>query len=167
MLEIQIKLGELNAAKAKYDEVYNDLHAMLQPLTSKQISNLNKMSDGRLPFALKAYDFAKQIPELMPAFENIEEFKLHLDLSQLLRQIEIESSILTKNLISTRMLIGSYAYETALKVYEMSKMAAKKNIPGAKEAEEELSILFARNGNHDDSDENQDSEDLDKDLKNK
>lgn len=103
---------------------------------------LPKMSDKTIAFVTKSLEYAKTNPQLIPAFVDIKEFEQDMILVAQLENITRSMNTLNGSIFDTRLLTGSEAYQAALMFYQSTKMAAKMNLPGAKEIYEDLSKRF-------------------------
>jgi hypothetical protein len=105
---------------------------------------LPKMSDGTTTFVKKALDYATTNPTLLPSFLNLEAFRIDIDATDTLVQLQRPLEQVTSNLNDTIMLSGSEAYRSALAFYNNVKQAAKLNVAGAKTIAEDLRVRFEK-----------------------
>jgi hypothetical protein len=105
---------------------------------------LPKMSDGTTTFVKKALDYATTNPNLLPSFLNLDEFRIDIEATDTLVQLQRPLEQVTSNLNDTIMLSGSEAYRSALAFYNNVKQAAKLNVAGAKPIAEDLRIRFEK-----------------------
>lgn len=64
----------LTQGQAKIDEARALLAPYILALTSTERHNLPKMGEKTLAFVEKAYDFARQNPNLVPPYRNLDAF---------------------------------------------------------------------------------------------
>jgi hypothetical protein len=122
-------------------------------LTKDDRRNMLKMGGKSLSFVTNAHDFSKEHPEFLPSFIKQDEFEIDvIDATQLL-PLENNLTTLASQINDTAMLAGSEAYNNALLFYNNVKLAAKNNVPGAKEIFDELKIHFPRGKRKDESDQ--------------
>jgi hypothetical protein len=86
----------------------------------------------------KAFDFARQNPNLLPADEFGIDFGVAHGLWTILNTIQQ----LEQGVDDTEMLAGSEAYQAALVFYKSVKMAAAQGVSGAKAVYEEFRTRF-------------------------
>lgn len=115
-------------------------------LTKEQKEVLLRVEDGRIPFVEKAIEYGKQEPKIVPPFTDLDEYTKDLTLFKALSGIARELSSLNEIVTDTRMAAGSDAFSEALRIYKISKEAAKAGVPGTKSMVDELSKLFQGQG---------------------
>src|SRR5690349_8644184 len=113
-------------------------------LTPDERRKLPKMSDGTTTFVKKALDYATTNPNLLPSFLNLAEFRIDIEATDTLVQLQRPLDQVSSNLNDTIMLSGSEAYRSALAFYNNVKQAAKLNVAGAKTIAEDLRIRFEK-----------------------
>jgi hypothetical protein len=117
----------------------------LSPIESKRII---RMEAGRSDFVRKALLLASSNEKLRPQFFEIGELEKDVSLCQSIDEIAANLENLLGQLNDTRNQAGHEAYMAALEVYNTTKRATSKGIPGAQVAYEELKLMFEgqRNG---------------------
>ena len=134
----------LEQVNTKVTEINDLLTPYLTTLTKDQRRTILKMGEKALSFVTNSNDLSKEYPELLPSFVTQEEFDIDVtDATQLL-PLENNLTALASLINDTAMLAGSEAYNNALLFYNNVKLAAKNNIPGAKEVYDELKTHFPR-----------------------
>jgi hypothetical protein len=124
----------------------NEIKTLLKPyavtLTPAERRNILKMGDKSLAFVEKAYEFAVENPEFVPPFLNMQEFKVDFDDAHGLWTVLNDALQVHEMIDDTTMVAGSEAYTAALVFYSSIKVAADKDITGAKAIYEELKKRF-------------------------
>jgi len=116
---------------------------LLSPGDKKATSMLD---EGRVPFALKAVEYASRETAISPNPPLLEAAKKDLKVYTGLQTVERELSRLSEMVSDTRMLAGAELYQFARVTYKMSKIAASLNVPGTKSIVDDLGILYAPQG---------------------
>ena len=136
----------LDQAQAKIEEIQTLLAPYMLALTPEERRELPKMGAKTLSFVEKAYDFARQNPNLVPSYLEVDAFGADFSdahglwtLCNAVRQLE-------EGIDDTEMIAGSEAYQAALVFYHSVKSAAAQDIPGAKAVYEELKTRFPPTG---------------------
>lgn len=132
----------LDQATAKLNEVANLLKPYVITLTTDQRHSMLKRGDKSSAFVSKAFEYARQNPEFVPAFVDVAEFAIDVADSDNLIGIVSQAAQLLNNLDDTTMVAGSEAYYAALAYYNNVKLAVGQNVPGAKAICEELQKRF-------------------------
>ncbi|MDR1227446.1 MAG: hypothetical protein LBK55_00225 [Azoarcus sp.] len=127
---------------AKVGEIENLLSPYFHTLTPKERQKLTKMGDKSLAFVKKANEYAKTLPDIVPAYVEVNDFNTDLADTERLFAINRRFDILARQMDDTVFLAGSEAYEYALAIYNSAKDAAARNVPGAKVAAQELKARF-------------------------
>jgi hypothetical protein len=104
------------------------------------------LDEGRIPFALKAVEYASRETAISPNPQLLVEAKRDLAIYNKLQSVERELSRLSEMVGDTRMLAGAELYQFARVTYKMSKIAASLNVPGTKSIVDDLGRLFAPQG---------------------
>lgn len=112
-------------------------------LTADERKVLPKMGDGTVSFVVKALEYAKQNPQVVPPFLSLAEFEKDAALVRPLAGLLHPLSQLAEQLEDTTMAAGSEAYQAALVFYQAAKAAAKAGVPGMKTVVDDLSARFA------------------------
>jgi hypothetical protein len=132
----------LTQAQTKINEVAALLAPYFVALTPSERHELPKMGEKTIGFVEKAYDFAKQNPNLVPPYLDIVAFGVDFGDAHGLWTLVNSIRQLDENTSDTEMAAGSEAYQAALVFYKSVKMAAAQDIPGAKAVYEELKTRF-------------------------
>lgn len=151
IVSIQIPSKDLNTALTKLQEVQDLLAPYLIALTPTERQALPKMSDRSVPFVEKVMDYAKENPQLGPAYLEVNELEIDVQSVRDLNQIARKAHKLASGLDDTMMLAGSEAYVASLAYYNSVKGAAKLNVPGAKPIHDDLKKRFETQGRRSDS----------------
>jgi hypothetical protein len=118
------------------------LSPYLLALTPEDRKGMLKMGEKTIGFVEKAFDFAKQNPELVPPYLKISEFETDFADAHGLWTLHNMITQLEEGISGTEMAAGSEAYQASLIFYHSVKMAASQNIPGANAVYEELRKRF-------------------------
>jgi hypothetical protein len=120
----------------------NEIKTLLKPyaitLTPVERREILKMGNKSLAFVEKAYEFAVENPEFVPPFLNMQEFKLDFDDARGLWTVSNDALQVYEMIDDTTMIAGSESYSAALVFYNSVKVAAEKDIAGAKAIYAEL-----------------------------
>jgi len=135
---------KLQEAETKLYEVDNLLKPYLITLTSEERRTILKMGEKTLSFVVNSNEYSQQHPELRPSFTSQEDY--NIDVADATGLLPVESLLtkLASQINDTAMLAGSEAYNHSLIFYNNTKMAAKNNVPGAKEIYDDLKTRFPR-----------------------
>ncbi|MCL5031399.1 MAG: hypothetical protein M1480_20540 [Bacteroidetes bacterium] len=127
------------------------LDTILKPklisLTDELRKSTLKMGDKNVPFVSKSLEYADKNTNLVPAFLNVQELRVDFNAVVALSEIYNVLYPIVSLISDTMMESGSEAYSAALLFYETAKLAAKMNVPGAKEIVDDLSKRFKGQGN--------------------
>jgi len=134
----KIPLSILRDAQLKLDEVMDMLGPYLLALSPPERQALVKMEAESFEFIEVSYCFAVENPELFPNLAEIVTFSDDFPLTQELWSFATKLNQLRDNMRDTEMAAGNYALEAALAFYDMIKIAARHDIPGARVIYEEL-----------------------------
>jgi hypothetical protein len=97
------------------------------------------MGEKSIGFVKKAYDFARQNPNLVPPYLDINAFGTDFEDAHGLWTLVNSIRQLCENIDDTEMTAGSETYQAALVFYNSVKVAAAQDIPGAKAVYDEKS----------------------------
>ena len=129
-------------AQLKLNELVKMFEPYLVVLTPEERQTLTKNGTGSFEFVKLSHELAVEYPELFPSFIKTaifrEEFFTAHELFIFARKIEQ----LKNNLNDTEMLAGSRALDVAMTFYQTVKIAARRDIPGARTIFEELKPAF-------------------------
>jgi hypothetical protein len=132
----------LTQAQTKIQEALTLLTPYLLALTPVERQGMPKMGEKTISFVEKAYDFAKQNPNLVPPYLEMTAFGTDFTDAHGLWTLHNLVLQLEEGISDTEMTAGSEAYQAALVFYKSVKMAAAQDIPGAKAVYEELKTRF-------------------------
>jgi hypothetical protein len=136
----------LAQAQTKIDEAKVLLAPYLLALTPTERRELPKMGEKTIGFVEKAYDFARQNPNLVPPYLGVDAFGVDFSDAHGLWTLLNAVQQLEEAIDDTEMIAGSEAYQAALVFYKSVKLAAAQDVPGAKAVYEELKTRFPRPG---------------------
>ena len=134
----RIPLSVLRDAQIKLDEVMDMLGPYLIALDPPERQALVRMEAGSCEFLEMSYALAVENPELFPGFAEAAIFEENFSIVQELWTFGAKINQLNDNIRDTEMAAGNYALEAALCFYNMIKIAARHDIPGARVIYEEL-----------------------------
>ncbi|MHB9291312.1 hypothetical protein Holit_00386 [Hollandina sp. SP2] len=129
-------------AQTKIDEARVLLAPYMLALTPAERQGMPKMGEKTIGFVEKAYDFARQNPNLVPPYLGIDAFGVDFGDAHGLWTLLNSVQQLEEAIDDTEMIAGSEAYQAALVFYKSVKLAAAQDIPGAKAVYEELKTRF-------------------------
>jgi hypothetical protein len=132
----------LTQAQTKINEIKALLAPYIVALTPSERHELPKMGEKTISFVEKAYDFARQNPNLVPPYLDMSAFGTDFEDAHGLWTLVNSIRQLEENAGDTEMTAGSEAYQAALVFYKSVKMAAAQDVPGAKAVYEELKTRF-------------------------
>ena len=117
----------------------------LLDLTPDDRVSLPKMGDGSLAFDEKCAVYMDSLPTLVPGFVNVAEVKKDRALRNQLAGVAAELIALGQSMDSTMMVIASEQWMADLSFYQSVRQAAKRGVPGAQAAYDDLSQRFPGN----------------------
>jgi hypothetical protein len=132
----------IDQVHALLTQAFTILKPFVVTLTSEQRLAMPKMGDKSQPFVSDANNFSGQNPEFLPAFITKQDFDIDLGDAVGLKGIQLLSNQIATAIDDTVMAAGSEAYMAALAYYNNVKLAAKQNIPGAKDIFNDLQKRF-------------------------
>ncbi|GHU46102.1 hypothetical protein FACS1894190_18160 [Spirochaetia bacterium] len=132
----------LTQAQTKANELKTLLAPYMLALTPTERHELPKMGEKTIGFVEKAFDFAKQNPNLCPPYLDMTAFAIDFGDAHGLWTLLTTVQQIHQNIDDTEMAAGSEAYQAALVFYSSVKVAAAQDIPGAKAVYEELKTRF-------------------------
>jgi hypothetical protein len=132
----------LSQVQAKIQEALTLLTPYILALTPSERQGIPKMGEKTISFVEKAYDFARQNPNLAPPYLEMTAFGTDFADAHGLWTLHNMVLQLEEGVGDTEMAAGSEAYQAALVFYKSVKMAAAQDIPGAKAVYEELKTRF-------------------------
>lgn len=107
-------------------------------LTMEEKRRLAKISDKRFPFAQKVIEAAKQNPELIPQYVNIQELIDDFELFNQLKTISLMINSLQEKIADTQTALGNEILTSSLMIYKNFKILSKSNVPGIDSVYENL-----------------------------
>ncbi len=122
------------------------LKPKLVSLTDEQRKATLKMGDKNVPFVSKGLEHADKNPQFVPSFLNVSELRTDFSAVTILSEFYNVLFPIVSLISDTMMESGSEAYSAALLFYESVKLAAKMNVPGAKEIADDLGKRFKGQG---------------------
>lgn len=120
-------------------------------LTPEERQAHARLGDKSLAFVEKSLEYAKENPQYVPPFLNVNEFERDMTLISQLRSILRPLGILLEGIDDTIMLAGSESYSAALLFYQSIKMAKTMNFAGTDSIYEELAKRFPGRSPSDDT----------------
>ena len=138
----QINKELLLNAQSKLDELIELFEPCLVSLTAPDRKKLDKISAQYIKFLELSYELALGSPELFPASLKASSFGENLASAHELWVLINKIDNLRNNISDTKTLIGNHAMENALAFYNSVKIAARRDIPGARAMYEELKPAF-------------------------
>ena len=133
-----IPLSILRDAHLKLEEVINMLDPYLVALNPPERQGLARMGAESFEFIEVSYGLAVGNPELLPAFVDASIFGEDFSIAQELWSFTAKLDQLKDIINDAEMAAGNYGLEAALAFYNMIKIAARHDIPGARMIFEEL-----------------------------
>lgn len=142
--QIAVKIPEAELASIR--EALARLNALLLPhlarLTPQERQEIPKMGDRTAGFVLKALDYARLNPELVPPFLDVGELVVDLEAVRVLREFQRTLAPLVDALEDSIILSGSEAYQAALVFHASVKTAARANLGNASVVYQDLAEQF-------------------------
>ncbi|MDR3303170.1 MAG: hypothetical protein LBS86_02020 [Treponema sp.] len=132
----------LAEAQSKVNEIQEILSPFVYSLTPAERHEIPKMGEKSLSFVEKSFDFARQNPNLVPPYLDIDGFGIDFANAHGLWTLLNSVQQVEQNINDTEMIAGSEAYQSALVFYKSTKVAAATDVPGAKAVFEELKSRF-------------------------
>jgi len=115
-------------------------------LTASEKWATSMLNEGRIPFTLKALEYASRETAISPNPQLLVEAKKDLNIYNQLQALERELVRLTEMVGDTRMQAGAELYQFARVAYKMAKISASLNVPGTKSIVDDLGLLYANQG---------------------
>ncbi|MDR2782966.1 MAG: hypothetical protein LBB48_03850, partial [Treponema sp.] len=113
----------LTQAQAKIDEARALLAPYMLALTAAERRELPKMGEKTIAFVEKAYDFARQNPNLVPPYLEVDTFGVDFADAHGFWTLLNTVQQLEEAIDDTELTAGSEAYQAALVFYKSVKMA--------------------------------------------
>ena len=112
-------------------------------LTPGERQALPKMGDKTVAFVNKAYEYARQNPQIVPAYINMEEFAKDVNAVNRLFQVSAPLLKMAEQIDDTALMAGSEAYAASLAFYAALKGAIAAGESGLKNVYDDLSARFS------------------------
>ena len=141
-LSFDIPDDDLQAVQAALQVLNARLRPHLASIGSGDRRRLARMGAKSVDFVAKNVGYARQHPELMPRFLDVEAFERDFAAVAKLRELQRSLAQLHDLVDDSALLCGSDAYATALGCYRSIKAAAKLQRPGAATIAADLSARF-------------------------
>ena len=132
----------LLAAGEKFDELAKTLNPHLSELTPPERLSLKKTGPALIEFLKLSHAFSVECPELFPMFIKTETFRDEYFATSKLWVLLNKINLLGESVSDTVMLSGSRTLEVALAFYLTVKVAARRDIPGARVIFDELKSAY-------------------------
>ena len=139
----KIPVDVIQIARQKLDEIINLLGPYLLTLTPGERQALVKIGDESFKFLRSSHELAVDYPDLFPAFMQAAVFKEEFSTVNELWGFISKINNLRDDINDTEMLAGNNALEFAIAFYHTVKIAARRDIPGARIIFEELKPKFS------------------------
>jgi hypothetical protein len=138
----QIPSAVLEEAQVKANELLTLFAPYATALTPDERRGMAKMGRKSFSFVEKAYEYAKQNPNLCPPYLDMTAFECDFSDAHGLWTLLNTIHQFAENLDDTQMAAGSEAFQAALIFYGSIQTAAAQDIPGAKAVYEDLRSRF-------------------------
>ena len=135
------------AIRSAIDALNTNLTPLLISLTKEQRKALSKMDNDSIPFVSDALAYAEKEPKFAPPSVDVPELKIDFAAVTTLHDYETLLNPIMSGIDDAKMLSGYEAYKASRSIYKTLKQAADENVPGAKDAYENLSKRFKGQGN--------------------
>ena len=144
-ISLKIPAEDKDAIKNAINVLNEKLLPHLKALKPDERHTLPKAGDKTVAFLDKTKEFFESNSDLVPPFVDKDEYYIDVKGMNELHEYHTPINQMASMLNDSMLLAGSEAYVTALAFYKSVKNAAKLNIPGAKEVNDELSKRFKGN----------------------
>ncbi len=130
---MEITPANLEKIKEYLEQIEQLLPKGLINLTPKQRKANVKMSDKNYAFIYNGYNYAKLVPVIVPNYVSLT--KMHTSLESVKSMTTVLKIMrgITSRLEDSILYEGGEVYKQALSIYKTAKIAATRNISGAKE----------------------------------
>ena len=129
-------------AKSKLDEIGTLLAPYHVVLSPPEKNAMVKIGNDYFEFLKLSHGLAVDCPGLFPAFMKASLFREEFFAIRELWTVNSKIDQLKSNISDMEMLAGNYALDTAMTFYQTVKIAARRDIPGARVIFEELKPAF-------------------------
>jgi hypothetical protein len=126
------------AVEAAFKTVEDRLHPHLVSLRPDERRDLLKMGPRTSDFVNRTMSFMRAMPQYVPAFLDIEAFQRDLDGVRLLGELQHRINQSNDMIDDSAMVAGSEAFTAALSCYDSLKSAARRGLPDAIAAVDDL-----------------------------
>lgn len=141
LVSAEITAANLAEVKVSIAKIRSKLPFLIS-LTDEERKGGMKLGDKTLPFVEKTVDYSASHPQFVANFVDTAEWKKDYKLFRDLTGILAELSPLFQDIVDTTTEVGIEALSPSLTYYSSVKEGAKKNVPGAKDIANDLSIRF-------------------------
>ena len=129
-------------AQIKLSEIISMLEPYLVTLSPPERQALGRMKEGSLKFLELSHGLAVEYPDLFPSFMKAAVFGEEFSAVHELAAFSSKINTLRDSISDTEILAGNRALEFAMAFYNTVKIAARRDLPGAKVILEELKPKF-------------------------
>ena len=138
---------------AAIDAIFEEFKKVLAPLliinlTAQERRETLIMGEKSLAFVNKTLTYAKQNPNLVPNYIDLEEAINDSNLAAKIYGIFQQLSTMLRAMEDTGLVAGSEAYQAALSIYHSIKGASRSNIPGTQVIYDDLKKRFPGRKKH-------------------
>ena len=141
LLSNNLTEAQMISIKSAIDQITNTLPFLISLTQTERMGGI-KQGDKTIAFVQKAYEYAKNNANLVPAFTSMPEWTKDYELNSKLHSIANILAPLAQKIDDTIMQTGIESLGAALSFYNSTKQAAKTNVPGAKAIYEDLQKRF-------------------------
>jgi len=132
----------LQAALQKLDDAKRLIDPYLVSLTPAERQALSQIGTELMRCLELSHGIAVEYPDLFPAFVKTAAFREEFFITRELREVISKIDGLKENILDTEMLAGNHALDMALAFYNTVKIAARRDIPGARLIYDKLKPAF-------------------------
>ena len=122
----------LRSALQKLDDVKHLIDPYLVALTPPEREALSQIGTELMKYLELSHGIAVEYPDLFPAFAKTAAFREDFFITCELRQVIGKIEELKENILDTEMLAGNHALDSALAFFNTVRIAARRDIPGAR-----------------------------------
>lgn len=141
-IDVDIPAEDFAAIQNAIQVLQEKLLPHLITLSVDDRKQLPKMGDRNNGFVRKAVQYAREVPELVPRYVEVEQMEKDLKAVDLLSALCHPLEHLTASLDDTVLAAGSGAYSGSLAYYQAVKGAARSRVHGAQAIVDDLSARF-------------------------
>lgn len=144
----------------QYVKDIKSLLPFLIGLNSEDRVKMAKLSRGHVDMVDRSLIHASSIPQYLPSYVSLEEFKKDVELKNCLHRIAAEINSLAEKVNDTLLLVESEAYQAARLFYKSVKAAAKEGAEDAERISKEIAYHYKKKtspGDNTDNPENTDN----------